>query len=80
MYPVTKKKDNPWPSGESAKGRVAATDFQTNRDKAEGNQISIPPVNLPKAGALKGIYEKFVVNAVYDTASFSIPLFFIIKA
>jgi hypothetical protein len=71
MYPVTKEKNNQSPSGESAKGRVAATDFQTNRDKAKDNQISIPPVKLPKAGgALKGIDEKFAVNAVNGTASF----------
>src|SRR5438874_2028674 len=38
-------------------------------------QIQIPQINLPKGGgALKGIDEKFQVNAANGTASFSIPL------
>lgn len=43
--------------------------------KTKSNAIEIPSINLPKGGgALKGIDEKFSVNAVNGTASFSIPL------
>lgn len=41
----------------------------------KSNQIDIPQISLPKGGgALKSIDEKFSVNAVNGTASFSIPL------
>lgn len=37
--------------------------------------IQIPSIELPKGGgAIRGIDEKLVVNAVNGTASFSIPL------
>ncbi len=43
--------------------------------KTESNAIEIPSISLPKGGgAIKGIDEKFSVNAVNGTASFSIPL------
>ena len=43
--------------------------------KTKSNQIEIPSISLPKGGgAIKGIDEKFSVNAVNGTASFSIPL------
>jgi len=36
----------------------------------------LPPISLPKGGgAIKGIGEKFDVNPVTGTASFSIPIF-----
>src|SRR5680860_405004 len=39
------------------------------------NSIQIPEISLPKGGgALKGIDEKFEVNAANGTAGFSIPL------
>src|SRR5680860_1394091 len=42
---------------------------------SESNAIKIPQITLPKGGgALKGIDEKFEVNAANGTASFSIPL------
>ena len=42
---------------------------------SESNAIKIPQISLPKGGgALKGIDEKFEVNAANGTASFSIPL------
>ncbi|CAN5218013.1 hypothetical protein BH23BAC2_BH23BAC2_03360 [soil metagenome] len=42
---------------------------------SESNAIQIPQISLPKGGgALKGIDEKFEVNAANGTASFSIPL------
>ncbi len=41
----------------------------------ESNAIQIPQISLPKGGgALRGIDEKFEVNAPNGTASFSIPL------
>lgn len=41
----------------------------------KSNAIDIPNISLPKGGgALKGIDEKFQVNAANGTASFSIPL------
>ncbi|MGR8999424.1 MAG: SpvB/TcaC N-terminal domain-containing protein, partial [Gammaproteobacteria bacterium] len=41
----------------------------------ESNAIEIPQISLPQGGgALKGIDEKFEVNAANGTASFSIPL------
>lgn len=41
----------------------------------ESNAIEIPGISLPKGGgALKGIDEKFEVNAANGTAAFSIPL------
>lgn len=41
----------------------------------KSNAIEIPQITLPKGGgALKGIDEKFEVNAANGTASFSIPL------
>ena len=43
--------------------------------KTKSNAIEIPSIILPKGGgAIKGIDEKFYVNAVNGTASFSIPL------
>ncbi len=47
----------------------------TDRGKTQSNTIEIPSITLPKGGgAIKGIDEKFTVNAVNGTASFSIPL------
>jgi len=43
--------------------------------KTKSNAIETPSIALPKGGgAIKGIDEKFSVNAVNGTASFSIPL------
>lgn len=43
--------------------------------KTKSNKIEIPSISLPKGGgAIKGIDEKFSVNAVNGTASFSIPI------
>lgn len=43
--------------------------------KTKSNSIEIPSLSLPKGGgAIKGIDEKFSVNAVNGTASFAIPL------
>lgn len=48
---------------------------QTNGGKTKSNAIEIPNISLPKGGgAIKGIDEKFSVNAVNGTSSVSIPL------
>ncbi|WKA60352.1 SpvB/TcaC N-terminal domain-containing protein [Planococcus shenhongbingii] len=49
--------------------------FKTDGGKTKSNTIEIPGINLPKGGgAIKGIDEKFSVNAANGTATFSIPL------
>ncbi|MFN3532389.1 MAG: SpvB/TcaC N-terminal domain-containing protein, partial [Candidatus Brocadia sp.] len=48
---------------------------KTDGGRTKSNAIEIPSISLPKGGgAIKGIDEKFSVNAVNGTASFSIPL------
>lgn len=50
-------------------------DALTQEGATKSNDIEIPSISLPKKnGALKGIDEKFQVNAANGTASFSIPL------
>ena len=47
----------------------------TKENATKSNAIKIPKIEPPKGGgALKGIDEKFEVNAANGTASFSIPL------
>ena len=47
----------------------------TQEQPTESNAIQIPEISLPKGGgALKGIDEKFEVNAANGTAGFNIPL------
>src|SRR5215217_6535127 len=49
--------------------------LKTDGGKSKSNAIEVPSVSLPKGGgAIKGIDEKFSVNAVNGTAGFSIPL------
>jgi RHS repeat-associated protein len=49
--------------------------LKTGGGKTKPISIEIPSISLPKGGgAIKGIDEKFSVNAVNGTASFSIPL------
>ncbi|CAG0941447.1 partial Toxin subunit YenB, partial [Candidatus Brocadiaceae bacterium] len=49
--------------------------LKTDRGKTKSNAIETPSIALPKGGgAIKGIDEKFSVNAVNGTVSFSIPL------
>ena len=49
--------------------------LKTDGGKTKSDTIEIPSISLPKGGgAIKGIDEKFSVNAVNGTASFSIPL------
>ena len=49
--------------------------LKTDGGKTKSNAIEIPSISLPKGGgAIKGIDEKFSVNAINGTAFFSIPL------
>lgn len=51
--------------------------LKTDGGKTKSNAIEIPSVSLPKGGgAMKGIDEKFSVNAFNGTSSYSIPLLF----
>jgi len=53
----------------------SAQRLKTDGGKTKPNAIETPSIALPKGGgAIKGIDEKFSVNAVNGTASFSIPL------
>ena len=47
----------------------------TQENATESNAIQIPEISLPKGGgALRGIDEKFEINAANGTAGFTIPL------
>ncbi len=47
----------------------------TKVNATKSNAIQIPEISLPKGGgAIKGIEEKFQVNSVTGTSSFSIPI------
>ncbi|MFZ4427164.1 MAG: SpvB/TcaC N-terminal domain-containing protein [Saprospiraceae bacterium] len=62
---------------EQKKSPAAMPALPTGGDVAatKSNAIEIPQISLPKGGgAIKGIDEKFEVNAANGTASFSIPL------
>src|SRR4030095_14525368 len=49
--------------------------LKTDGGKTKSNSIEVPSIALPKGGgAIKSIDEKFAVNAVNGTASFSISL------
>ena len=53
----------------------ASSFLKTDGGKTKSNAIDIPSISLPKGGgAIKGIDEKFSVNAVYGTAAFMFPL------
>ncbi len=71
MPPHVNSEKTPKPKNESDTSLSALT-----QDRAtESNAIQIPQISLPKGGgAIKGIDEKFQVNAANGTASFSIPL------
>lgn len=49
--------------------------FKTDGGKTKSNAIEVPSISLPKGGgAIKGIDEKFTVNAANGTAAFAVPL------
>lgn len=54
---------------------AASSFLKTDGGKTKSNTIETPSIALPKGGgAIKGITEKFSVNAVNGTAAFSIPI------
>ncbi len=59
-----------------AENQNASSQFlKTDGGKTKSKAIEVPSIALPKGGgAIKGIDEKFSVNAVNGTAAFSIPL------
>ena len=60
---------------EQAQNKSSSSFIKTDGGKTKSNAIEVPSISLPKGGgALKGIDEKFSVNAVNGTSSFSIPL------
>lgn len=61
---------------EKSEGKSSSLQFlKTDGGKTKSNSIEVPSISLPKGGgAIKGIDEKFSVNAVNGTASFSIVL------
>jgi len=58
---------------------TASSQFlKTDGGKTKSNAIEVPSISLPKGGgAMKGIDEKFSVNAVNGTSSFSVALPFL---
>lgn len=59
----------------SSSSREDQLNSLTKEKPTESNAIQIPEISLPKGGgALKGIDEKFEVNAANGTAGFNIPL------
>lgn len=56
-------------------GSPSSAFLKIDGGKTKSNAIETPSLSLPKGGgAIKGIDEKFSVNAVNGTASFTIPL------
>jgi RHS repeat-associated protein len=63
------------PANDKARTEKEQKIFNTGGAKTKSNAIEVPSITLPKGGgAIKGIDEKFSVNAVNGTAAFSIPL------
>lgn len=60
---------------DSAHNNTSSAFLKTDIGKTKSNAIDMPSISLPKGGgAMKGIDEKFTVNAVNGTSSFSIPI------
>lgn len=60
---------------EQTQNSTSSNFLKTDGGKTKSNAIEVPSISLPKGGgAIKGIDEKFSVNAVNGTAGFSIPL------
>jgi len=61
---------------DEAENKNSSSQFlKTDGGKTKTNAIETPSITLPKGGgAIKGIDEKFSVNAVNGTASLSVPL------
>lgn len=60
---------------EQSPDKTSSQFLKTDGGKTKSNAIEVPSISLPKGGgAIKGIDEKFSVNAVNGTSSFSVPL------
>lgn len=60
---------------QTEKKTASAQLLKTDGGTTKSNAIEVPSISLPKGGgAIKGIDEKFEVNAANGTSSFSIPL------
>ncbi|WP_158856393.1 SpvB/TcaC N-terminal domain-containing protein [Lunatibacter salilacus] len=60
---------------EQTQNNASSQFLKTDGGKSKSNAIEVPSISLPNGGgAIKGIDEKFSVNAVNGTSSFSIPL------
>ena len=60
---------------DQSQNKASSNFLKTDGGKTKSNAIEIPSISLRKGGgAIKGIDEKFSVNAVNGTSSFSIPL------
>lgn len=60
---------------EQSENNASKNFLKTDGGKTKSNAVEIPSINLPKGGgAMKGIDEKFSVNAINGSASFSVPL------
>ncbi|PKN89334.1 MAG: insecticidal toxin complex protein [Deltaproteobacteria bacterium HGW-Deltaproteobacteria-1] len=60
---------------EIEKKSPSAEFLKTDKGKSKSIELEIPYLSLPKGGgAIRGIDEKFSVNPVNGTASFSVPL------
>jgi len=69
------KGSNAAPSKSESPAPRGGPSFSSSPAKSESNAIEIPSISLPKGGgAIKGIDEKFQVNAANGTAGFSLPL------
>lgn len=65
----------PKPNSGSQENLKNSNNSLTQKNTADFNNIQIPEISLPKGGgAIKGIEEKFQVNAVTGTSSFGIPI------
>ena len=62
-------------NSETNRSGTSGHGLQKDSVQTKSNQIQVPSISLPKGGgALKSIDEKFSVNAVNGSASFSVPL------
>lgn len=61
---------------EQSQNNSSSSQFlKTDGGKTKSNAIEVPTISLPKGGgAIKGIEEKFQVNAITGTSSFAIPI------
>jgi RHS repeat-associated protein len=60
---------------EQSQNNSSSNFLKTDGGKTKSNLIEVPTISLPKGGgAINSVDEKFSVNAVNGTSSFSIPL------